>query len=76
MRLRRQFPYVPTLYKHTIVCYSYSKSLSLPGERIGYIYVSNLMDNAKEVYTAVSGAGRALGFICGRAVPARDEVRE
>ena len=55
---------MPTLYKHTIVCYSYSKSLSLPGERIGYIYVSNLMDNAKEVYTAVSGAGRALGFIC------------
>ena len=59
-----EVPYVPTLYKHTIVCYSYSKSLSLPGERIGYIYVSNLMDNAKEVYTAVSGAGRALGFIC------------
>lgn len=59
-----EVPYVPTLYKHTIVCYSYSKSLSLPGERIGYIYVSDLMDNAKEVYTAVSGAGRALGFIC------------
>ena len=59
-----EVPYVPTLYKRTIVCYSYSKSLSLPGERIGYIYVSNLMDNAKEVYTAVSGAGRALGFIC------------
>lgn len=59
-----EVPYVPTLYKHTIVCYSYSKSLSLPGERIGYIYVSNLMDNAQEVYTAVSGAGRALGFIC------------
>ena len=59
-----EVPYVPTLYKRTIVCYSYSKSLSLPGERIGYIYVSNLMDNAKEVYTAVSGAGRSLGFIC------------
>lgn len=59
-----EVPYVPTLYKRTIVCYSYSKSLSLPGERIGYIYVSNLMDNAEEVYTAVSGAGRALGFIC------------
>ena len=61
---RKEEEYGHPLYKRTIVCYSYSKSLSLPGERIGYIYVSNLMDNAKEVYTAVSGAGRALGFIC------------
>ncbi len=56
--------YVPTLYTHTIVCYSYSKSLSLPGERIGYIYVSDLMDDAKDVSVAVAGAGRALGYIC------------
>ena len=37
-----EVPFVPTIYPHTIVCYSYSKSLSLPGERIGYIYVPQL----------------------------------
>ena len=60
----KEVPYVPCIYARTIVCYSYSKSLSLPGERIGYIYVSDLMDDAAEVSTAVAGAGRALGYIC------------
>lgn len=61
-----EVPYVPCLYKHTLVCYSYSKSLSLPGERIGYVYVNDLMgeEEAARVSCAVSGAGRALGFIC------------
>ena len=59
-----EVPYIPNVYARTLVCYSYSKSFSLPGERIGYIYVSNLMDDAAEVYTAVCGAGRALGYIC------------
>ncbi|MGM0397021.1 MAG: pyridoxal phosphate-dependent aminotransferase [Bacillota bacterium] len=57
-------PYVPNHYENTIVCYSYSKSLSLPGERIGYIMVPDSVENAKEVYTAVSGAGRSLGYVC------------
>lgn len=56
--------YVPCLYANTIVCYSYSKSFSLPGERIGYVYVSDRMENAREVSLAVAGAGRALGYIC------------
>ena len=56
--------YIPKLYKNTIVCYSYSKSLSLPGERIGYISVSPDCDNAKELFAAICGAGRALGFVC------------
>lgn len=60
----KEVPYVPTLYPRTIVCNSYSKSLSLPGERIGYIYVADAMDDAREVITAVAGAGRALGYIC------------
>ena len=64
----KEVPYVPCLYPRTIVCYSYSKSLSLPGERIGYIYVSDLADDAREVSTAVAGAGRALGFICAPAL--------
>lgn len=57
-------PYVPTLYQDTIVCYSFSKSLSLPGERIGYIYVSDLIPDAARISTAIAGAGRALGYIC------------
>lgn len=64
----KEVPYVPCVYARTIVCYSYSKSLSLPGERIGYIYVSDLMDDAAEVSTAVAGAGRALGYICAPAL--------
>lgn len=60
----KEVPYVPTVYPRTIVCYSYSKSLSLPGERIGYIYVSDLMDDAAQVSVAVAGSGRALGYIC------------
>ena len=57
-------PYIPKYYNNTIVCYSYSKSLSLPGERIGYIFVSPNISNSGEVYAAVCGAGRSLGFVC------------
>ncbi len=59
-----EVPYIPAIYKRTIVCYSYSKALSLPGDRIGYIYVNPEMDGAGDVYAAVCGAGRALGFVC------------
>ncbi len=57
-------PYPTCYYPDTIVCYSYSKSLSLPGARIGYIAVSPTMHDAEQVYRAVHGAGRALGYIC------------
>ena len=57
-------PYIPKYYKNTLVCYSYSKSLSLPGERIGYIFVSPEVKNSGEAYAAVCGAGRSLGFVC------------
>ena len=60
----KDVPYIPCIYPRTIVCYSYSKSLSLPGERIGYIYVSDLMQDAARVSTTVAGAGRALGYVC------------
>lgn len=59
-----EVPYLPLYYPHTIVCYSFSKSLSLPGERIGYIMVSPTAADAKRVYAAVCGAGRALGYVC------------
>lgn len=57
-------PYVTKYYANTIVCYSYSKSLSLPGERIGYIIVPDEMTDSKKVMAAVAGAGRALGYVC------------
>lgn len=57
-------PFIPNLYKNTIVCYSYSKSLSLPGERIGYVYVPSFADDSAAVYAAVSGAARVMGHVC------------
>ncbi len=57
-------PYLPLFYKDTIVCYSFSKSLSLPGERIGYILVSPEAEGAGQIFDAVCGAGRALGYVC------------
>ena len=57
-------PFTANYYRDTILCYSWAKSLSLPGERIGYIYVSDNIPNAADVSAAVGGAGRALGFIC------------
>lgn len=57
-------PYLTKYYRNTLVCYSYSKSLSLPGERIGYIFVNPEAEDAKELYLAVCGAGRALGYVC------------
>ena len=61
-------PYIMNYYDESIVCYSFSKSLSLPGERIGYIAVDPAMRNAGEVYAAVCGAGRALGYVCAPAL--------
>ena len=57
-------PYLMNYYANTLVCYSYSKALSLPGERIGYIAVSPKADDASEIYLAVCGAGRSLGYVC------------
>ena len=59
-----EVPYLMNYYDNTIVCYSYSKSLSLPGERIGYVAVSNKIENERDVYAAICGAGRALGYVC------------
>lgn len=57
-------PWVPNYYPNTLVCYSYSKSLSLPGQRIGYVLVPPEAEDADIVYAAVCGAGRALGYVC------------
>lgn len=57
-------PFIPRIYPDTVVCYSFSKSLSLPGERIGYILISPDACGARQLFAAVMGAGRALGFVC------------
>ncbi|MGI5888385.1 MAG: pyridoxal phosphate-dependent aminotransferase [Oscillospiraceae bacterium] len=57
-------PYIMSYYDDTIVCYSYSKALSLAGERIGYIAFSNKIDGVLELVKAVYGAGRVNGHAC------------
>ena len=59
-----EVPFVPAIYRDTIVCYSYSKSLSLPGERIGYIYVPRKATDGEALYAAVAGAARSIGHVC------------
>lgn len=59
-----EVPWVPDIYENTLVCYSWSKSLSLPGDRIGYVLVPNTMPDWNRVLLAVAGAGRSLGYIC------------
>ena len=57
-------PFIPNIYPNTVVCYSYSKSLSLPGERIGYIYVPKQCADAPALYAAIAGAAREKGHVC------------
>ncbi len=59
-----EVPWIPSVFNDTIVCYSYSKSLSLPGERIGYVYVPANCTESKRLYAAVAGAARAAGHVC------------
>ena len=61
-------PWVPAIYDRTIVCYSYSKSLSLPGERIGWVLVPSTNPEHDRLVLAVAGAGRKLGFVCAPAL--------
>ena len=57
-------PWIPGIYDSTVVCYSWSKSLSLPGERIGYVYVPEKCADHDDLYAAVAGAARAGGHVC------------
>ncbi len=60
----KETPYIPEIYKDTVICYSYSKSLSLPGERIGYIAIPDGVSEIDRLYAAICGAGRSLGYVC------------
>lgn len=57
-------PYLTKYYENTFICYSYSKSLSIPGDRIGYVLIPDEMEDFDQVYAAVAGSGRALGYVC------------
>lgn len=59
-----EVPFVPNIYPNTVICYSYSKSLSLPGERIGYVYVPKSAADHAALFAAVAGAARAAGHVC------------
>ena len=59
-----QAPFLPKIYPNTVICYSYSKSLSLPGERIGYVYVPQQAADSDALYAAVAGASRQAGHVC------------
>ena len=63
-----EVPSIPAIYDRTIVCYSYSKSLSLPGERIGWVLVPPTNPDHDDLVFAVAGAGRSLGFVCAPAL--------
>ncbi|MCL2661997.1 MAG: pyridoxal phosphate-dependent aminotransferase [Oscillospiraceae bacterium] len=56
-------PFIPNFYKNTIVCYSWSKSLSLPGQRIGYIALPGDLDDFDLIFDAASIATRILGYV-------------
>ena len=60
----RTVPFAARYYDATIVCYSYSKSLSLPGDRIGYVLVGNEMPDFDDVYDAIAGSARVQGYVC------------
>lgn len=58
-----QVPYVTKYYNNTFIVYSYSKSLSIPGERIGYVIIPDELNNSKEMIQAVTIANRIIGSV-------------
>ena len=58
-----EVPYVTKYYHNTVVCYSYSKSLSVPGERIGYLVIPDEVDDSEQLISAATIANRVLGCV-------------
>ena len=58
-----EVPYVTKYYHNSVVCYSYSKSLSVPGERIGYLVIPDEMDDSENLISAATIANRVLGCV-------------
>ncbi len=70
-----EVPFIPNIYPNTIICYSYSKSLSMPGERIGYVCVPDQVADSAEVYAAIAGAARVMGHVCAPSLQQRVVAR-
>ncbi|NMA93167.1 MAG: pyridoxal phosphate-dependent aminotransferase [Clostridiales bacterium] len=64
----RRAPFIPQFYDNTVICYSYSKSLSMPGDRIGYVCVPSRVEDWEDVMAAVAGAARGAGYVCAPAI--------
>ena len=62
------YPFITNYYDNSLVCYSFSKSLSLPGERIGYVLVNPKCEDVEDVYAVICGAASMLGYICAPAL--------
>ena len=60
----KKYPFITNYYDNSIITYSFSKSVSIPGERIGYILVNPKAENRENLFAAICGAGRSLGFVC------------
>ncbi len=60
----KKYPFITNYYDNSIITYSFSKSISIPGERIGYILVNQNAENANDIYMAICGAGRSQGYVC------------
>lgn len=58
-----EVPYITPFYDNTVICYSYSKSLSLPGERIGYLVIPDALKDSQEVFQAATIANRVMGAV-------------
>lgn len=70
-----EVPFLPSIYRNTVVCYSYSKSLSLPGERIGYVCVPDAAEDSEALFAAIAGAARVLGHVCAPSLQQRVVAR-
>ena len=62
--LDAEYPCINNYYNNSIITYSFSKSLSIPGERVGYILINEKCKDADSLFRAVAGAGRSMGFVC------------
>ena len=59
-----EVPFLPSLYPDTLYCYSFSKSLSIPGERVGFLAFHPEMEERDRLFDAVQGAMRMTGYLC------------
>lgn len=60
----KKYPFISCYYDNSIIIYSFSKSLSLPGERIGYVIVGSNCQNRDDVFASIVGAARSIGYVC------------